>query len=269
LLVRITRTRHASASSAQTRPSSLFLFTIAASGERKSTADNEALIPVRIHEQKLKRDYSTVHEAWRISHVAWAAEHKKIEANKRLDRLSREAALFGLGRAPIEPVLPLFTAPEPTVEALGRHWGTLPGSLGLFSPEGGQLTGGFGFGPEHRLKTAACLSALWDGAGLRRFRASDGVIDLPGRRLALHPHDTARRSCSLPRRPYPSRPGHIVTAVARIASKPRGQAQVAGTSDKSRRANAAVCRRDSDSARMPGFGRERGWQRIDASRAGI
>ena len=48
------------------------------------------------------------------------------------------------------------------------------------------MTGGFGFGPEHRLKTAACLSALWDGGGLRRFRAGDGVTDLPGRRLALH-----------------------------------------------------------------------------------
>jgi hypothetical protein len=172
--------------SGQTRPLSLFLFTVAASGERKSTADNEALIPVRMHEKNLKRDYSTVHEAWRISHAAWAAEHKKIEANKKLDRLSREANLSALGRAPIEPVLPLFTAPEPTVEALARHWVSLPGSLGLFSAEGGQLTGGFGFGPEQRLKTAACLSALWDGGGLRRFRAIDGVIDLPGRRLALH-----------------------------------------------------------------------------------
>ena len=130
--------------------------------------------------------YQTAHEAWRISHAAWTAEHKKIEADRKLDRLSREAALSALGRAPAEPVRPLFTAPEPTVEALAKHWATLPGSLGLFSPEGGQLTGGFGFGPEHRLKTAACLSALWDGGGLRRFRAGDGVTDLPGRRLALH-----------------------------------------------------------------------------------
>jgi hypothetical protein len=170
----------------QTRPLSLFFVTVAGSGERKSTADNEALIPVRMHEKNLKHDYSTAHEAWRISHVAWAAQHKKIEADRRLDRVSREGELSALGRAPVEPVRPLFTAPEPTVEALARHWTTLPGSLGLFSAEGGQLTGGFGFGPEHRLKTAASLSTLWDGAGLRRFRASDGVTDLPGRRLALH-----------------------------------------------------------------------------------
>ncbi len=170
----------------QTRPLSLYLLAVAASGERKSTADNEAQIPVRMHERNLKRDYQTVHEAWRISHAAWAAEHKKIELDRKLNRLSREAALSALGRAPAEPVRPLFTAPEPTIEALAKHWPTLPGSLGLFSPEGGQLTGGFGFGPEHRLKTAAGLSSLWDGAGLRRFRAGDGIVDLPGRRLALH-----------------------------------------------------------------------------------
>ena len=170
----------------QTRPLSLFLFTVAASGERKSTADNEALAPVRMHEKNLRRDYQTEHEAWRISHVAWAAQHKKIETDRKLDRLAREVELSALGRAPAEPVRPLFIAPEPTVEALAKHWAVLPGSIGLFSPEGGQLTGGFGFGAEHRLKTSACLSTLWDGAGLRRFRAGDGVTDLPGRRLCAH-----------------------------------------------------------------------------------
>ena len=35
----------------QTRPLSLYFVTIAASGDRKSTADNEALIPVRMYEK--------------------------------------------------------------------------------------------------------------------------------------------------------------------------------------------------------------------------
>jgi hypothetical protein len=170
----------------QTRPLSLYLITVAASGERKTTADTEAQIPVRMHEKNLRRDYEAALEVWRVSKAAWAAQHKKIETDKKLDRLSREAELSALGPAPFEPVRPLFTAPEPTVEALARHWLSLPGSLGVFSAEGGQMTGGFGFSPDHRLKTAATLSHLWDGAGLRRFRAGDGVTDLPGRRLALH-----------------------------------------------------------------------------------
>jgi Protein of unknown function (DUF3987) len=165
----------------QARPLSLFFVTIAASGDRKSTADNEALIPVRMHEKNGKQDYETTHECWRISHAAWTAQHRKIENDKSLDRLAREAELTALGRAPVEPVKPLLTAPEPTVEALAKHWPALPGALGLFSAEGGQMTGGHGFGPDHRLKTAAALSALWDGAGIRRLRAGDGITDLPGR----------------------------------------------------------------------------------------
>ena len=170
----------------QTRPLSLYFVTIAASGDRKSTADNEALIPVRMYEKNLKREYETAHSAWRVRYAAWDAERRKIENDKSLDRPGREAELTALGNAPIEPIKPLLTAPEPTVEALAKHWPVLPGALGLFSSEGGQMTGGHGFGPDHRLKTAAALSALWDGAGIRRLRAGDGITDLPGRRLALH-----------------------------------------------------------------------------------
>jgi Protein of unknown function (DUF3987) len=170
----------------QTRPLSLYFVTIAASGDRKSTADNEALIPVRMYEKNLKREYETAHSAWRVRYAAWDAQRRKIENDKSLDRPGREAELTVLGNAPIEPMKPLLTAPEPTVEALAKHWPLLPGALGLFSPEGGQMTGGHGFGPDHRLKTAATLSTLWDGSGIRRLRAGDGITDLPGRRLALH-----------------------------------------------------------------------------------
>ena len=170
----------------QTRPLSLFAVTIAASGDRKSTTDNEALIPVRMHEKNLKEEFKIAYEAWRISHAAWAAQHRKIESDKSLDRIGREAELTALGKPPVEPIKPLLTAPEPTVEALAKHWPVMPGALGLFSAEGGQMTGGHGFGPDHRLKTAAALSTLWDGSGLRRLRAGDGITDLQGRRLALH-----------------------------------------------------------------------------------
>src|SRR5215831_5729067 len=37
-----------------------------------------------------------------------------------------------------------------------------------------------------RLRTAAGLSAAWDGEPIRRVRATDGVTILPGRRVAMH-----------------------------------------------------------------------------------
>jgi hypothetical protein len=160
--------------------------TIAASGDRKSTADNEALIPVKKRERNLRESYDQDFQMWKVSYAAWDAERRKIENDKNLERLSRAAELAALGPPPMEPIRPLLTAPEPTVEALAKHWPVMSGSLGLFSAEGGQMTGGHGFGPDHRLKTAAALSSLWDGQGIRRLRAGDGITDLPGRRLALH-----------------------------------------------------------------------------------
>lgn len=170
----------------QTRPLSLALVTIAASGERKTTVDNAALQPVTEHEAKLKIDYDREFENWRISFAAWQAEQRKIEADRTLDLSGKQLALTSLGRAPLEPIRPYLIAPEPTIEGLTKHWHALPGGLGLFSAEGGQMTGGSGFSKDNLLKTAAALSALWDGAPLRRFRAGDGITDLPGRRLAVH-----------------------------------------------------------------------------------
>jgi hypothetical protein len=114
----------------QTRPLSLFLLSVAASGERKSTADNEALIPVRMHEKNLRRDYLPLHEAWRVSHAAWAAEHRRIEAHRKLDRRSREDALSRLGPAPTEPVRPCSLRPSQPLKlsrGIGRRCRDLSG----------------------------------------------------------------------------------------------------------------------------------------------
>ena len=53
--------------------------TVAASGDRKSTADNEALWPVRKHEKALKEQHDLAHETWTIAQASWNAERKKIE----------------------------------------------------------------------------------------------------------------------------------------------------------------------------------------------
>src|SRR5262249_56256800 len=39
---------------------------------------------------------------------------------------------------------------------------------------------------EAKLRTATGLSAAWDGEPIKRVRAADGTVVLPGRRVALH-----------------------------------------------------------------------------------
>ena len=54
-------------------------------------------------------------------------------------------------------------------------------ALGSLLSEGGQFIGGHGMSDDAKLRTAAGLSAAWDGEPFKRVRA-DGAIMLPGRR---------------------------------------------------------------------------------------
>jgi len=170
----------------QTRPISLNFVTIAASGDRKSSADNEALWPIRKREKTLKEEHEVAMETWRIEHGAWSAEKRKIEANTKMDHSQRKDALRNLGHEPERPLHPMLTAPDPTVEGLAKAWINAPASLGIFTAEGGMFVGGHGMSDEAKLRTAATFSQLWDGRPVKRIRAIDGVTLLYGRRLSLH-----------------------------------------------------------------------------------
>lgn len=178
----------------QTRPLSLFFVTVAASGDRKSTADNEALWPVRKREKALKEEFEAEHKEWAISISAYNAEKKKIESDRKMDFDARRRALIDLGPEPQRPLHPFLTAPEPTIEGLIKAWATAPAALGIFSAEGGQFIGGHGMSQDNRLKTAAAYSEIWDGHPIKRIRSLDGVSVLFGRRLSMHlmvQHDAA------------------------------------------------------------------------------
>jgi hypothetical protein len=171
----------------QAKPLSLFFATVALSGQRKSSADVVLLRPVRQHEAELRESYNTDVKAWRIDHRAWQAQMRALERNTRLDLKARKAALRDAGPEPEKPIRPAFLVPDLTIEGLARRWTELPAALGLFSAEGGQVTGGFGFSVDHKLATAASLSSLWDSGTLRRLRArDDDIVDLVSRRLAAH-----------------------------------------------------------------------------------
>jgi hypothetical protein len=185
----------------QTRPLSLFLVTIAASGDRKSTADNEALWPIRKREKTLKEEHERAYRAWLIAFAAYSAEKRQIENAKKMGFEARQAALTALGPAPEPPLHPFLTAPEPTIEGLVKAWATAPAALGIFTAEGGQFIGGHGMSQDNRLRTAAAYSEIWDGHPIKRIRALDGVSILPGRRLSMHlmvQHEAAAQFLSDP-----------------------------------------------------------------------
>ena len=171
----------------QSRPLSGYYVSVAASGERKTSTDHEALAPIEERERELRAAYEADLAAHEDALAAWKAERTAILADKKLKgRAAKEGALNDLGPAPVAPMIPMLTAPEPTYEGLCRLLATGHPSVGVFSAEGGQFVGGHAMSPENKLKTAAALSDLWDKGMIKRLRAGDGALSLPGRRVSLH-----------------------------------------------------------------------------------
>lgn len=169
-----------------TAPASLFLLTVAESGERKSTADRLAMKGVRDFETDLRIDYEIQRDQWRDVHEVWKATRVKILADRKADSTSKRVDLKALGPEPPAPLKPHIVASAPTIEGIVKHLPELRASLGIMTEEGGALIGGHAMKAENRLATCASFSAMWDGTPLDRWRAGDGVESYIGRRFSAH-----------------------------------------------------------------------------------
>ena len=166
-------------------PLSLFFLSIAISGDRKTNADREAMVPVKDYERALDEAFRPARRKYEIDVELWERKFQEDGRAGLSDDKLREAR-ERLGDKPEPPLTAVLTLDETTTEGLAKHMPTMPGALGIFSSEGGQFLGGHGFTADFKLRTVAALGALWDGAGLRRLRAGDGLVNLKGRRLASH-----------------------------------------------------------------------------------
>lgn len=171
----------------QSCPTSLFFFTVASSGDRKSTADRIAMKPAKDREERMALKYELDRHRYAIDDAAYKAAHAKAKSSGK-DRRTIAAAMEEVGRPPVQPVLPLLTVDEPTGPGLQRAFAEAMPSLGLFSDEGAAFLGGWSMQDENQSSTGAMLSKLWDGAPIKRIRADKDAPTqiLHGRRLALH-----------------------------------------------------------------------------------
>ena len=170
----------------EVRPVSCFFVSVASTGERKTSVDQCATAPARERERRLGETYARDRHEYEMDLEVWEQQRRQVLNNRKTTREAKRAALEALGARPNEPLTPLLTCPEPTFEGLTKLFAGGWPSLGVFSSEGGQFIGGHGMNQDNRLKTAAALSGLWDGEPLKRVRAGEAPVTLPGRRLALH-----------------------------------------------------------------------------------
>lgn len=167
-------------------PLSLYLLTIAESGERKSAVDEIATAVIRERQKALYLAQEEEITEWEGKVALWEAERKRIVGDRKQSREAREAALEKLGPPPSKPWLGTMLTGEPTYEGLLRLLAEGWPAAGLFASEGGSFLGGHAMDKKHRLRTISGLGELWDGRPVDRTRQGDGVSLLYGRRLALH-----------------------------------------------------------------------------------
>jgi Protein of unknown function (DUF3987) len=170
----------------RTKPISNYFVTIAETGERKTEADYQAGWAIRQYERNLCAKYDERYLAYTNDKEAWDKARSEVVKKAKGNRAAIKLALDQLGPPPAPPLAPMLTFTEPTFEGLVKQLSSHSPSLGIYSSEGGQFVGGYGMNEENRLRTAAGLSAFWDGEPARRVRAGDGASVFPGRRLAAH-----------------------------------------------------------------------------------
>jgi hypothetical protein len=166
-------------------PTTLWLLSIAESGERKTAVDGYALSAHKGFQKSEMARRKIERESYLLKQKAYDATSAALSKGKvASDELQQRLA--DLGPVPKAPPSGLLMCTEPTLEAVQKEFLAGASSLGLFSDEGGQFLGGHGMSKDHSLKTAAGLCKLWDDGTGNRVRAGDGVNVFYGRRFALH-----------------------------------------------------------------------------------
>jgi len=173
----------------QKKPLSLFLLSVAESGERKSGIDDVVLGAAKAQERLDMTGYQIELEQYEAELTRWKAEGDK--QNKKPSNMNQATSDYAAAAAhdnpkPKAPIMPLRFVTEPTVEGLYKLLAVGQPSVGLFSDEAGLLIGGHAMNSDNALKTMARLCKFWDGASFDRVRAGDGSGSLYGRRLAMH-----------------------------------------------------------------------------------
>jgi len=173
------------------KPLSIYMLTVAQSGERKSSCDAPIIAAIKDFEKTKAKDMEHVFQKQRNRYEIYQAQRSKITTLLKAKRggITRQEAERQLELLGPEPDLPPSTdriVSEPTFEGLTKMFKEGQPSLGLFSDEGGQFLGGHAMNTENKQKTLAAFNDLWGGNPIRRTRQGDGAYQLHDRRLAIH-----------------------------------------------------------------------------------
>ncbi|MCG8016298.1 MAG: DUF3987 domain-containing protein [Candidatus Thiodiazotropha sp. 'RUGA'] len=175
-----------------TGPSGLFLLTIADSGERKSTADNFFMKPIKEYEAEQHELFKPLQKDHKAAYAAWKAKRDGIkEKIRQLTKQGKptrgeELNLQDLEHSePVAPKEPRLIYSDATPEALKWSLATGWPSGGVVSSEAGLVFGSHGMSKDSVMRNLATLNTLWDGSDIVTERRSSESFKVHGARLSI------------------------------------------------------------------------------------
>lgn len=170
----------------QVVPTSLMLLAIANSGERKSTAENVFLGPVREFQQQQSLIYQSQERQWQVQHAIWEVRRKAIlkgvtkKAGQGQPTQDEEQQLLAhQENQPGKPKEFKLLYEDSTSEALFLGLNQNLPTAGLTSSEGGGVLGGRAFNDLSK------MNAIWSGDSITVDRKTVKSFELIGARLTV------------------------------------------------------------------------------------
>lgn len=173
-------------------PVSLFLLTIADSGERKSTCDSFFTSSIRQYQEEQAEAMKPAIKEYQAEIAAWEAEREGIlsaikgagKSGKPTDKLRTDLAQLQQEKPEPRRVPRLILGdetPENLAWSLAKQWP----SAGVLSSEAGVVFGSHGMGKDSAMRNLALLNVLWDGGVHSIGRRTSESFTVRGARLTM------------------------------------------------------------------------------------
>ena len=169
-------------------PISLYLLSVAQSGDRKSACDALATKGIRDHQAEQIDGWEDARVAYEMTQEAWELQRKEILREHKEDPETLQAEIAAHAAAkPVAPRSPIAITNNATPEGLFKELLHGQRSMILSTDEGGAFFGGYSMADAQRKRAAtAFYNEAWGAKQINSLRKGDGAVILRGYRLSMH-----------------------------------------------------------------------------------
>ncbi|HAU1152518.1 TPA: DUF3987 domain-containing protein [Legionella pneumophila] len=175
-----------------TGPVSLFLLTVADSGERKSTCDGFFTQSIRNYESSVKEKSKPLIKDYQAEIAIWEEKYRGVKeqirtlAKANKSTYEEELRVASLEHEkPASPLIPRLVYCDITPEALKWTLAKVWPSGGILSSEAGTVLGSHGMAKESVMRNLATFNQLWDGSSIPTERRGSESFTVTGARLTV------------------------------------------------------------------------------------